>query len=224
MVTLLSSLPPHQQPTRFGLEENAGRRSRRVANAERFARFLSRGSGAYFLFADACRFSVFPNRFPGYAALLVEPTTKLSDEDARKLTNSLVDRGAVFALACADEEYEASNRYERTIGDNSVEAWVGRDLTRYLPGLYWHTVLHREFAGGVDLAALTEVAYTVDEYGDEFLQVDMARESTNWHNWRHSVDEVLRVSDGVFSLSQVRGDLDNAKDLIVLFDVLDLWP
>jgi hypothetical protein len=66
----------------------------------------------------------------------------------------------VFGHACANEEEEYRNRVFKKLSTMSSESWVGRDLNKYVPGLYWLTLLPVQLAKrhGVPLDALEQAA------------------------------------------------------------------
>jgi hypothetical protein len=62
----------------------------------------------------------------------------------------------IFGFACAAGELEHRNRITTKLGVNTVESRVGRDTQKYIPGLYWWTLLPASLAEkhGVPLSTI----------------------------------------------------------------------
>ena len=65
-----------------------------------------------------------------------------------------------FGFACTQEELEYRNRITVKFGINTMESWVGRDTRRYIPGLYWWTLLPASLAEqhGIPLSILVRAS------------------------------------------------------------------
>lgn len=83
----------------------------------------------------------------------------------------MAGNGLRFFFAADRDEYEHRNRFKAEVGDSLVEAWVGRDLTRYLPGLYWRTMLPRDSAGHLDFADRVDGVLVAEPEGYVMLKM-----------------------------------------------------
>ena len=69
---------------------------------------------------------------------------------------ALTYHGLAFGFVAEWEEYLHRNQHIYPLLHGKVQSWVGRDFTRYLPGLHWTTALSRFLAQkyGVEADAL----------------------------------------------------------------------
>ena len=65
----------------------------------------------------------------------------ISDDVVRDFLIHMAAPRPFFGFACTQEELEYRNRITVKFGINIMESWVGRDTRRYIPGLYWWTLL-----------------------------------------------------------------------------------
>lgn len=101
-------------------------------------------------------------------------------------------------------EYTRRNRYFVTIGTNHIETWVGRDLRKYISGLYWRTGI------GSDL---------VKRHGVDDLSVTRG-------SVERGADGFARPPGGGALRALVEGDLAAAAGIgyRAYSDVVDRWP
>lgn len=130
----------------------------------------------------------------------------------------------IFGFACTLEEKEAKNRVTTRQGVNTIESWVGRDTQKYIPGLYWLTVLSTALAEkhGVSLSAIEYVALEhVKLEGDQHL----FRFYEEPEDWRSAVGAAQLCSSlpGVFDVEKVRPQLTAAKNFLDLNAVIRNW-
>ena len=68
------------------------------------------------------------------------------DDTVRDFLIRMAPLHPIFGFACAQEELEYRNRITTKFGINTMESWVGRDPQKYIPGLYWWTLLPASLA------------------------------------------------------------------------------
>jgi hypothetical protein len=130
----------------------------------------------------------------------------------------------IFGFACAPEEKQAKNRVTTKQGANTIESWVGRDTRKYVPGLYWLTLLPAALAErhGVSLAAIEGVALEhVELQGGQHL-FRFYEEPENWRS-ASGIAAQGTFLPGVFDIERVRPQLEAAKNFLDLNTIITNW-
>ena len=130
----------------------------------------------------------------------------------------------IFGFACEPEEREWRNRITIKLGVNSIESWVGRDTQKYIPGLYWLTLLSTVLMEkhNVQFTAIEALAqeHVVIEGGQHLFCFYRRPDS-----WR-SATGVVTLSPslpGVFDVEKVRPQLATAKNFLDLSVITRGW-
>ena len=117
----------------------------------------------------------------------------------------------IFGYACAWEEYLHRNQIVVKLRTGTLEAMLGKDVSKYVPGLYWLTMLSESLSHQVPLAELEDAAI-------EDVALDGGARIFRFHDhpakWRERADELDALCDklpGIFSMGAVRRKLALAK-------------
>lgn len=130
----------------------------------------------------------------------------------------------IFGYACADEERYHWNRVKTRQGINAIERWVGRDPKKYVPGLYWWTLLPAALAQQhhVSLEAVKKVAI-------EHVEIEVSQHLFRFYDqpqdWQSAAAvEALRASQpGIFDIGNVRPLATAAKTFLEFSAVTRPW-
>jgi hypothetical protein len=130
----------------------------------------------------------------------------------------------IFGFACTTDELDEHNRITIKLGINSIESWVGQDTQKYIPGLYWITLLPAVLAEkhGVPLSTLGKVALEhIRLEGDQHLFRFYERPE----DWRSAsnVAELSSSLSGVFNIEKIKPQLRTAKNFFDLDKMLRNW-
>jgi hypothetical protein len=130
----------------------------------------------------------------------------------------------IFGFACVAEERERRNRITTKLGANTIESWVGRDTRRYVPGLYWWTLLAASLAEqhGIPLSTIVGAAKEhIELEGNQHL----LRFYEKPEDWRSAavVAKLYRSLPGVFDVEKLRPKLQGATTFLELNAILDAW-
>ena len=210
----LSVIHRHLRPTQFGADEDRPANSHALDDGPKYRRFLAKNPSDYFLFAEQCRYQIARSFRSGYGTIFVDPIDPgLSDDDARALFAAFrADAAVVFAFACQSSEYLHRNRVFTRIGANQIESWVGRDLGRYLPGLYWLTSIRGARVAQIDQKALPTGAPGFEfQLGQEpAITIANPNPSTDWETWAESIDAFCESQSSIFSKNRILPELQAA--------------
>ena len=129
-----------------------------------------------------------------------------------------------FGYACSPAEREHRNRVTNQIGVMSIESWVGRDIEKYIPGLYWLTLLPSSLAQEhrVPLAVLEEEALEhIELAGDQHL----FRFYDNPNDWSSTarIKKLISSLQGVFDVEKAKPQLAIAKTFLEHTEAIKRW-
>jgi hypothetical protein len=130
----------------------------------------------------------------------------------------------IFGFACAPEEREQRNRVKTKQGVNTIESWVGRDIQKYIPGLYWWTLLPASLTEkhGVSLATVASMAL-------EHVELEGRQHLFRFYekpgDWRSAtvMAELYSLLPLVFDVEKVRSQLEGAKTFLELNAMVNTW-
>jgi len=165
-------------------------------------------------------------RRTGYAEVTLYLVDCLSSELVGVFLKSLAGNKFVFGFGCYDEEHEHRNRHYITIGKNHIESWIGRDLEKYIPGVYWYTLLSDELLSkhGVDLASLSAEAITTETLGDGSLHLLKFYENPeDWKENAERLDDLCERTDGVFSRRPIEVAVISVSNYLEYDDIIAEW-
>jgi hypothetical protein len=221
----ISQLADELRPSHFGIGERKPVAANKISSLAKYKQFASNNSKGYFLFSKRCRYDITTNFISGYGTVYVDPIAEgFDDGEATHLFDCLADAGE-FTFACETTEYHFRNRLRVVVAENSVEAWVGRDLGKYVPGIYWLTGasagLVSQFALGGIADELREGQVYLDNVGR--LRISLGRSSSDWGQWGSRITDFCVQYPGVFSNRAVLTQVADAADYLTLSRILARW-
>ena len=131
--------------------------------------------------------------------------------------------GAFFIYACLDEERDAKNRIYNDLDGYSVETWVGRDISKYIPGLYWITWISDKYASHLNID-IEEFAASVNDAIERLGDGYLIRLGNNPGSWKKNLKKLSKLSkdrDYLFNIDKV--NISSAKTLVDIEDILFDW-
>ena len=160
LLNSLQKLELHR-PVYFNCDEKlkAKDKKNKTNDAEKFILFRSFDPGGFLLHAKECIYNI-SIRDKGYSTLNIFPSGSLSTNWIETFFETIAVANPMFGYAAAGSEYKHRNRIFVTQGKNHIESWVGRDLNKYIPGLYYYTLLSKRVLDtlGVSYSELVSLA------------------------------------------------------------------
>jgi hypothetical protein len=220
----LLELTSELRPTSFSSGET-GKRGK-IPNAASFREFLVKNSYGYFLFAEKARYNLFLTPHGKFSKVVVDSLEDtLTESDAVIILKNVADCGLAFGFAAHPDEYEHRNRYVRRLGAAQFETWIGRDLSMYLPGVYWLTVFSEEYRSIIpNPPTLLSDTATVTQLNSGHWLVKAFPFPNDWTRYARSLDEWCAQQPSVFSKKRIKAQLDAAPDLATLSQLAGQWP
>jgi hypothetical protein len=130
----------------------------------------------------------------------------------------------IFGFACAEEELEYRNRITTKFGINTMESWVGRDPRKYVPGLYWWTLLPASLAKqhGIPLSILVDAAQEHIELEGEQHLLRFYEKPEDWQSAAFMA-ELYRSCPGIFDVEKLRPKLQGVETFLEINAILHDW-
>jgi hypothetical protein len=211
------SLPGDMRPThhRFG---ERGRRN--LIDDPSAFRTSMLGGQSFYLVSQQGTYSFNPN-----ADLPIDCSAyRILPASAHDYLAHMAGAGAIFGYCCADEE-EMHRHYLRVeVKSGVMSAYYGRDIDRYIPGLYWLTLVSERLLEkhGVPIGVLENIAL---EHADLGGGIHLFRFYDRPEDWTSStaINEVLQSVPGFFDLRKVRAGLTPGVDFEELARELRPW-
>jgi len=244
VIDSLQALPAHLRPKYFSEEESLKSKKDEVADKKRFEKFVARNPAGFFLFADDCSYNFFIHE-RGYSRLFCDIQNEDFYSDVPLLFETMVSAAPIFGFAGENQEevpsadgsyvithsevhseYKHRNCYYITIGDNNIESWIGTDLDKYIPGVYWYTLLSDELLKKhhIDLASLSAEAISTETLGDGSIYLLKFYESPDeWKQNAERLDTLCERIDGIFSRRSVESAVSGVSNYLEYDDIIADW-
>jgi hypothetical protein len=218
-IRALQTLPTLIRPNFFSADEISRKTKATITDEPKFKAFVAKNEHGFFLFGERARYNIGLRPKNGFSYIAVDDFKgELSESDAVAILKVLASAGSAFAFAASLDEYHHRNRYVRTLGANQFEAWIGRDLRKYIPGIYWLTVLPKEHAN--TLATLSNiVGAMVTEIDAQHVLVRAFEYPSEWQQHAARIDEWLAKQPSFFSKQRILHRLDASAHIAALSEV-----
>ena len=149
---------------------------------------------------------------------------KIPDDAVRDFLIHMAALHPIFGFACTQKEREYRNRITTKFGINVMESWVGRNTRRYIPGLYWWTLLPASLVEqhGVPLSILVQAA---QEHIELEGQQHLLRFYKNPEDWRSAafMAELYHSCPGIFDVEKLRPKLQGMTKFLEITAILHDW-
>jgi hypothetical protein len=226
VVDSLVAVSAELRPGYFSSEEEARSSEDVVADAGRFASFREANPEGYFLIGPGVLYSL-NQKAKSPASLFLYCESPISIAQAHELFVAVSAARPSFGFAANSEEYRHRNRLSVSFDDSDIEAWVGRDPTKQVPGLYWMTLLSKRHCNehGVDIVTLVNERGTHGTWLSEDLCVlTLFEKDEHWQTNAERLDDLCeRYHPGIFSIRSIRKSAEKASDFIALQATLSKW-
>ena len=221
VVAAFVALPPPLRPVHFSHEEHVVRPADQVEDRGRFSAFLAKSQSGFFLLGQGVTYSI---RIATGRSLICDCFINVEPEVAKQFLIQMSVAGPLFGFACSPGEREHRNRVTTRQGVNTTESWVGRDTNRYIPGLYWLTLLSSALIEqhGIALSALEAVARERIALEEGLNLFCFYERPEDWQK-TSAVSELCSASPGIFDVDRIKPKLQAAKNFIELNSVLQNW-
>lgn len=255
LVLSLLSLPDLLRPRHYGLGERPTERDGDVSDSEAFASFL-RSNKSYDLRASKCHYDIMMSRGKDvslniyshygsqwsagedYVQRAREPL-KAEPEECRKgdelslviMQHLLKDVPIRFAYAAQHDELSHRNGFYREYEVHGrtmhMPLRIGRDYTRYLPGLYWMTAISADLLAHRDIRLDNFPDWlrvsTYEPLGGKTYFLRAYDHSWQWRDYAAKIDDLCERLAGCFSVRRIRAELMDAHTPAEFSSAVGRW-
>lgn len=222
MVAELLRLPESIRPVMYSDDEEKKSNTQLITDVNRFRFFRERNPLGYFLRGNGVLFDL--TLRGNYCSIYTEFEKVEELNMLPEYLQHLSRAGITFGFVCENSEYLHRNRHYFEIGENKIESWVGRDLTKYIPGLYWCTYvswpmakLHRLNVEGITTAAESRLR------SDDGLLIKFFLHPHEWELNMERLDDLCASLSGVFSILEVKKHVPTQASYAELTSFLSKW-
>jgi len=175
--------------------------------------------GGYFLHAEDACYNI---KISKNLSFFIEC---VSDKVAQILMNRFAGFKTLYAYACEFDERKHQNRVVVKKSYGIHEQWVGRDFTKYLPGIYWlnlvpGSLLERH---GIDVQSIESVSILFEKSEDDKYLFQLYPESGDWKSHTKSIDSWRLNTSGVFFKKDAQTALEEASTFLESSDATRDW-
>jgi len=196
------------------------------ANRERFEAFKKDNPLGFILYATDCEMDVSFSEYKS-SSLFIEVKKKSAYKQASDVLAVLAKAQPIFGYAGMWKEIKYRNGTFKDFGDCTLEWWVGRDANRYVPGLYWLTLLSKEKLKSLSFSmeSLSRVASPIKSLeNDTYILAQFYDKPENWEANKARIDDYCHHQNGVFSKASIQNKLDEITDRDEYDSFMAEWP
>jgi hypothetical protein len=216
----LLGLPKQLRPTSFTLAEDEPATT--IGDVDVFLKNFKMPSIGVYLKSSIVEYDL---RRAGPHTFVVDADLgTITDDAVRDYLIHMATLHPIFGFACTQEELEYRNRLTTTFGINVMGSWVGRDPRRYIPGLYWWTLLPASLAEqhGVSLSTLVQAAREHIELEGQQHLLRFYSEPEDWRSASFMAD-LYHSCPGIFDIEKLRPKLQGKTNFLEITAILHEW-
>jgi hypothetical protein len=209
----IEQLPKGFRPLYFSENEvGVDKVQKRCSDTVKFEEFKSENPLGYFLHSESCMIDVSFDE--DRSSVFFDVKKKKAIVDIPKLMESFSVNGIHYGMACDWEEWRYRNGLAKTIGNSTIENWVGRDYREYLPGLYWLNLIPKTLFNhlGIKQEKIVDAAYCFQTLDNNFLLLKMFELPQNWQDHASDLDDLCEQENGIFSKWDIWDELQSIDD------------
>ncbi len=214
------------KPIYFGMDEELKDKKSLLTDEKRFSEFMKKNSEGFFLHAENCLYN-FTISSIGYSILHVDPNVLLTKEWIENFFELISIAEPKFGYAADYDEFKYRNRIYKTLGINHIESWVGRDLTKYIPGLYCYTLLSMDQLeiSETEFSELSQQALSVTKMStnEQIVLFNFYDDFDLWKHYKKELDALCKRLPSFFSKDEVQEDIKNVSNYIEFCNATDKW-
>ena len=217
-------LPDSIRPSHYSDNEDLSSSKDKVADKQRFDRFIEENPEGFFMLGEKCLFDVKLSS-AGYSSVYLDLPEELQSS-IPAFFEILAYENPIFGYAADVEERKHRNRFYLTIGVNHIEDWVGRDLDKYVSGLYCYTLLSDSLLAKhqINLSSVQVGTLSVTNLGNGTVHLLQYYEKTeNWRDFAEKLDDLSEKTTGIFSIKEVEEAVRGISNLFDYDDIIVNW-
>jgi len=188
----------------IGEEEKRTKSDVQLKDTELTQRFISEHKEGFFLHSSKGLFNISTYERT-FSTVCFYPFGRLVDKDVINVLKACASAHAEFGYAADEEEYKYRNRIKVEFSGSEAESWVGRNLSKYLSGLYYFTLLSRKQISdkSIDFEELKASAISLFQLTDDVVLLKFFENSELWEAEKDKIDQLCRSNKNIFCKDEV---------------------
>ena len=220
MIPLLNaflSLPERLRPVRWAVgEDEAGED---IGDPQKFVANAAGNKLGFFLRGPNSTYDINP---AGRELIVCNCYFETGPDAVLEFLLHMARADPIFGFACAPEEIRHRNRIKIKLGVNTIESWVGRNPRKYIPGLYWLTLIPASLAAQHSVP-LEELEKHAIEHIELEGQQHLFRFYERPEDWNSAATRSTVSAPGIIDIEKVRPELEGAKTFLEYSDLVAAW-
>lgn len=244
LINSLNELPEDLRPIYYGNNENIKDKKRKVSDQTIFKKFILDNPSGFFLFSEHCKYNLFIHE-KSYSRLFCEVQETENYSYVPAIFQVLVKANPIFGFGTelaerepdsngsyvttheqSLSEREHRNKHFATFGINNVESGIGDDVSKYIPGLYWYTLLSDSILDkhSVKLSELSREAISCEALGDSSTYLlNFFEKPKDWRKNSDRLDNICKNINGIFFRTSAEEAVKNVNNLIEYLSIISDW-
>lgn len=216
VISALAEQPVNMRPTHHSNDEDSARREIDLSQLDKFDDWLG------FLWAPAGGYEVSSDERETLTVFAFSDDALGIEQLIVRLSREKV----VFGYAACSEERAHRNRISEKKPYGIHEGWVGRDIKRYLPGVYWITLVPLKTLEnlGIALDAIREIAISTEIVENTNVLAKLYERPTEWSKKAEAVDAWCIKTSGCFSKKKVEAEAEGVTDFLEMSEIIYASP
>lgn len=227
LIEQLALLPYEIQPVYFSDNEEKFPKNNLISNKEKIFLFVEKNKLGFFVQThNGTVIDITVDSIADYLSLTFYFNYSIESNEVWAIANHLTANKIFFGFACDYEEYLYRNQYVKTFQNNKVSAWVGRDFTAKLPGLYWCTFISQDL---IDLHNINvdelpfESQKRINKNNYTVYFFNFFNSFREWKQNAKALDRFCEINEGVFSIRNVHADVAEISNTLDFLDAISKW-
>jgi hypothetical protein len=212
-------------PERYGPDED-GTGAVPVGNMSEFDAFAAGNPLGYCLFAKRCHYEVaaWDPKAEFHTVFAYFAKSWPTEEEALALFSCGHDL-LEFGFACHCDEYLHRHELKTSTFQGVLQSQIGLDLGKYVPGLYWRTLISHEILRrhGLDFSSL-EAGQIDSSFSEGHVLLKFGVSAESWREQAKLVDGLCAKHEGIFDIGPVRKAARWVWTLNGNSRLVDRWP
>jgi len=223
VLSLILGLPFPLTPISFTENDENQEDRFSIIDSENIQAILDQPSQKYYLNAELCRYHLFLKQ--DYSALCIDKFNESVSFGADALMARIASLVPFFRFICESKERAHRNRIYKTIGSNKIEAWLGRNPYRKIPGLYWKTIFSKHILlnFNINIDYFENLSKKISILEKETFLVTFFDRAKDWNMYAETLDIVCNSYDGIFSKEDVLSETSQIDNMIQYMTAISKW-
>lgn len=221
----VAQLSDSVRPVYFGNAENKPPKTQLLSDRDSFQAFAQENRAGYFLFGhDTLMLNISFSEMK--TRISFSGLDGVSAEVLDEIFSVLSALSPKFGFACLQEELNHRNRLIDNLDIGTIESWVGRDLNKYIPGVYWKTFFSERLLEthelNIDMLRFEELEVTLTKLGAGWL-ISYFENAEDWVGVSQTIDARCKSLDGLFSITNIRNESKKFSNYFEYDEYLSAW-